>query len=118
MEIGVSFSTQCGSCTLPFCWTIRMMLRGSHLRRLIVPLALVALLLVATTAATAWHHHSNSTDTSCSICHINHSPCDQPVTDNRVADLAPLGLQAEPPENDFSPAPSLRRIPARAPPAL
>jgi hypothetical protein len=95
-----------------------MMLCGSHFRRLIVPLALVALLLVATTAATAWHHHSNSTDTSCSICHINHSPCDQPFADDHLADLVPLDLQAEPVQNDFSPAPALRRIPARAPPAL
>jgi hypothetical protein len=95
-----------------------MMLCGCNFRRLIVPLALVALLLVATTAVTVWHHHSNSTDTSCSICHINHSPCDQPFGDNHLADLASLGMQTEPFQKDFSPAPALRRIPARAPPAL
>jgi hypothetical protein len=95
-----------------------MMLNGSKFRRLIVPLALVALLLVATTAAAAWHHHSDSTDTSCPICHINHHPFDQPLADNRVADLAPLGPQADPPKNEFLLAPEFRRIPARAPPAV
>lgn len=95
-----------------------MMFCGCKIRRLIVPLALVALLLVATTAAAAWHHHSDSTDTNCSICHINHHPFDQPLADNRAADLAPLGRQADPPENELSLAPEFQRIPARAPPAV
>lgn len=89
----------------------------NQLRRLIVPLALVALLLVATTAGAAWHHHANSTETNCPICHLNHQPFDQPLAVDRSSALAPLGPQADPQEPEFPPAPLIRRVPARAPPA-
>jgi len=89
----------------------------SQIRRVVVPLALVALLLVATTAVTVWHHHTNSTDTNCPICHLNHQPFEEPLTADRVAVLAPLGLQADPRAPNFSPTPLIRQVPARAPPA-
>lgn len=92
------------------------MLDRNQIRRWIVPFALVALLVVATTAGMVWHHHANSNDTNCPICHLNHQPLEQPLAKNCVPAIEPLGLQADPQEPDFSPGPVIRRVPARAPP--
>jgi hypothetical protein len=92
------------------------MLEKRTIHLFLVPLVLVALLAMAT-AGSIWHHHANSTETNCPICHLNHQPFEQPLADNSTTVLAPLGPQAEPQEPAFAPAPVFRRIAARAPPA-
>jgi len=87
-----------------------------QIRRWIVPLMLMAQLLVATAAGAAWHHHANSDENTCPICHLNHQPFVQALADNRLAVLEPLGLQADPTETGFTPAPSFYVYPrARLP---
>jgi len=80
----------------------------------------VALLLVTlaslVTAGSVWHHHQNSTETNCPICHLNHQPFEPPLTGNPTRILAPIGLQAEVQDLADSPAPVIPRLPARAPP--
>jgi hypothetical protein len=88
------------------------------IRYLVVPVALVALLVFATTLGSVWHHHTNSSDTSCSICHLTHQPIERPLVGNRAPALATLGQQFEPQEPGFVSRPMARRIPARAPPAV
>lgn len=83
-----------------------------------MPLVLAILLVFATTAGMVWHHHANSNDTNCPICHLNHQPFEQPLAANRVAALEPLGPHAYPQESEYSPAPVIRRVPARAPPSV
>ncbi len=82
-----------------------------------VPLVLVVLLVAATTLGMAWHHHANSSESSCPICHLNHQPIEQPLESNQAPVLAPLGAQDEPQEPEFVVSPETSRVPARAPPS-
>jgi hypothetical protein len=94
-------------------------MRGHRSTRcLIVAVALLALLVVATTLGGVWHHHANSSsEANCPICHLNHQPIERPLASNRTPTLASVGPGPEPRETDFAPSLIARRIPARAPPA-
>jgi hypothetical protein len=89
----------------------------SHLRYLVVPVALAALLIVTTTFGAAWHHHASNSEQNCPICHFNHQPLEKPLAGIRLPVLAPVGVSATiaRPTNPLEP--SIHRVPARAPPS-
>ena len=77
------------------------------IRCLLVALALIVLLFVPLTLGSVWHHHANSSEANCSICHLDHQPVEQPVATDRTPVLAQLGLRPELAEPAFT-AGSLR----------
>lgn len=80
---------------------------------------MMPLLVIATTTGSLWHHHANANnEASCPICHMSHSPIAPTLLADSAPDLAPLGRQPEVQEPADAPAPSIRRVPARAPPSL
>lgn len=89
-----------------------------RLRLATIALLLMPLLVIATTTGSLWHHHVNSNEASCPICHMSHTPIAPTLVADSTPDLALLGTQPEVPEPADAPAPSFRRVPARAPPAL
>jgi hypothetical protein len=82
-----------------------------------IALLLMPLLVVATTTGSLWHHHVASNEASCPICHLSHSPIAPTLMADSTPDLAPLGKQPDVQEPVDALAPSLPRVPARAPPA-
>jgi hypothetical protein len=82
-----------------------------------VVLLLIALLVVSTTTGALWHHHVNSHEAACPICHMSHTPVTPPLVASSTPDLAQLGWQPELQQLGVAPAPSVRCVPARAPPA-
>ncbi|MDE3108671.1 MAG: hypothetical protein KGL02_01910 [Acidobacteriota bacterium] len=82
-----------------------------------IALLLMPLLVVATTTGSVWHHHADSNEASCPICHLSHQPIAPTLAVDHAPDLAPLGKQLDVPEPAEAPTPSILRIPARAPPA-
>jgi hypothetical protein len=82
----------------------------------VASLALLSLLMLATALGGVWHHHGSSTDTNCSICHLNHQPVERPLASHREPALDLLGLHPDPPEFQLAPDPETLRLPARAPP--
>jgi hypothetical protein len=90
----------------------------TSIRRLAVPLALLALLLLTATLGGVLHHHQTPTsENTCQICHLNHQPIERPLASDRVLVLEPVGAQPEPEDYEFSPGLLVRRLPARAPPS-
>jgi len=84
-----------------------------------VALALFALLLVTATLGGVLHHHQSSTsENTCQICHLNHQPIERPLASDRVLVLVPVRAQLEPEDYEFLPGLLVRRLPARAPPAV
>jgi hypothetical protein len=86
------------------------------IRYLAVSVTLVAVLMLATLGC-VWHHHATSTDTNCSICHLNHQAMGHLVISDRAPALALLGPRLDPREPAFIYGLVVPRIPARAPPA-
>ncbi|SRR5579875_456557 len=83
-----------------------------------IALLLVPTVLLATTAGSLWHHHANSAnEATCPICHLSHQPVAPTLVADSTPDLAQLGKQPDVKEPGDAPAPSIIRIPARAPPA-
>ncbi|MGH9737224.1 MAG: hypothetical protein ACRD4X_01380 [Candidatus Acidiferrales bacterium] len=82
-----------------------------------VALLLMPLLVLATTAGVLWHHHAKSAEASCPICHLSHQPIVPTLVADSAPNIAPLGRQPEVQEPSDAPAPSLPRVPARAPPS-
>jgi hypothetical protein len=85
---------------------------------LVVPVALLALLLVAMTfGSVVLHHHSDGTaESSCPICHLSHQPIDRPIAANLALTFALVAPTPEPRDTGLAPSPTVRRVPARAPP--
>lgn len=83
----------------------------------IIALLLMPLLVIATTTGSLWHHHADSNEASCPICHLSHQPIAPTLSAESTPNLAPLGKQPDVPEPADAPAPSLTRVPARAPPS-
>lgn len=83
-----------------------------------IALLLMPLLVVATTAGSIWHHHKDSSEASCPICHLSHQPVAPTLAADHTPELTPLGKQPDVQEPGDAPAPSIRRVPARAPPAV
>jgi hypothetical protein len=86
------------------------------IRFVVVPVALLALLALATLGC-VWHHHASSSETNCSICHLNHQAMERPVASDRAPELSPMGTRPDPQEPVFVFGPAVLRIPARAPPS-
>lgn len=80
-------------------------------------LLIMPLLVIATTTGSIWHHHADSNEASCPICHLSHQSVAPTLAAVHTPDLAPLGKQPDVPEPAEAPTPSIVRIPARAPPA-
>lgn len=87
-------------------------------RYLVVPLALAGLLVLTTTFGAAWHHHDANSEHACPICHFNHQPIEEPLATYRLPVLAPVGTKAIVLRPAAKIEPDLRRVPARAPPAV
>jgi len=85
------------------------------IRYLAVSVTLVAVFVLATLGC-VWHHHASSTDTNCSICHLNHQAMGHPLLSDRAPALAVVGTRRDPREPAFIYGPVVHRIPARAPP--
>jgi hypothetical protein len=83
---------------------------------LVVPVALLALLLVAMTLGSVWHHHTGSSEATCQICHLNHQPIERPLASDRTPVLALIGHAQELQDTGLAPSPVIPRVPARAPP--
>ncbi|MGH9717499.1 MAG: hypothetical protein ACRD4R_12350 [Candidatus Acidiferrales bacterium] len=83
-----------------------------------VALLMMPLLVIATTTGLLWHHHVSSKEASCPICHMSHSPVAPTLVADSTPELTPLGRRPEVQEPVDALAPSIHRVPARAPPAL
>jgi hypothetical protein len=83
--------------------------------RLVLPLALLALVL-GTTLSMVWDHHADSSSDSCPICHLSHQAVDTPTA--TVSLSTPVATSSGPePQYLTSPSASAPRfIPARGPP--
>src|ERR1700722_13903993 len=102
-------------------WEMRKprQIRLSPHRLLVVPVALLAILLVSMTLGSVWHHHTGPSDeATCQLCHLNHQPLAQWLGVDRTPSLAESRTTPDLPDNRFTPHIVLRRIPARAPPAV
>jgi len=88
-----------------------------YLRYVVVPLALAGLLILTTTFGVVWHHHASNTEQNCPICHFNHQPLENSLAGCGLPVLAPLGASATIAKPSSEIEPSIRRVPARAPPS-
>ena len=85
---------------------------------MVVPVALFSrCLLLSMTLGSVWHHHANSSETNCPICHLSHQPVDRPLASDRTPTLAAVGPRMKPQDPDFVLSRVTERIPARAPPS-
>ena len=84
---------------------------------MVVPVALLVLLVLSMTLGNVWHHHANSSDLNCPICHLSHQPVDRPLSSDRTPTLAAVGPRIEAQSPDFVLSRVSERIPARAPPS-
>jgi hypothetical protein len=92
--------------------------RRRPIRHLIVPVALLSLLLIGMTLVSVCHHHAaDSSETTCSICHLSHQPIDRPLALDTAPAMALLASALEPRNTGLASAPVIRRLPARAPPS-
>lgn len=87
------------------------------MRLAVLGVALVAFLATATLSA-IWHHHSDNSEATCSICHVTHQPVDQSPASVRNTTLHTLGFQEETAPPTVVSAPRILRLPVRAPPTL
>jgi hypothetical protein len=85
------------------------------IRYWIIPV-LVALLLLVTTAGVTFHHHANSSDANCPICHLNHLSVGLQVAAASAAPLVTAGASPDIRDPEFVQSPVAHRLPARAPP--
>jgi hypothetical protein len=84
--------------------------------RYLIPVALLALLLVGMTLGSVCHHHTGSSESNCTICHLGHQPMDQPMAQSHAPALVLLAPAVELRKAEFVPSAVVRRVPARAPP--
>jgi hypothetical protein len=93
------------------------MLRQTFTRLCVVPLALLALLLVAmTVTSVVWHYHVGAAESGCPICHLSHQPIGTPMAANQAPTFGFFAPAPEPLNAGLAPSPAIRRVPARAPP--
>jgi hypothetical protein len=81
--------------------------------RVVIPIALLALLLGSTLGA-VWHHHANTSSDTCVLCHLVIAPS---VAGIGACVLVPKGAGPEPRYISFIARSDARQIPPRAPPA-
>jgi hypothetical protein len=85
------------------------------LRYLAVPVMLLAVVALATLGC-VWHRHASSTDTNCSICHIDHQQMANPHVSDSTPALAMVGRRCEALRSASAGGPVMLRTPVRAPP--
>gem|GEM_PF-976826 len=84
--------------------------------RLVLPIAILALLL-GTTVGMVWHQHVGVTSDNCPICHMSHQVIEPAVASIQVSTLVPAGTGPETQPIHLPPVSVPRDIPARGPPA-
>lgn len=84
--------------------------------RLVVPIAVLAL-IIGTTLGEVWHRHVNTSSETCPICHLSHQAVEPALPTVRAEILSPEGAAPELPEIASIPRLVAPRVPARAPPA-
>lgn len=96
---------------------MRLRMSGQNrIWRLVLPIAILALLL-GTTVGMVWHHHVGVSSDNCPICHLSHQAIEPAVASIRVATLVPTGNGPELQPINLPQASVPRDIPARGPPA-
>lgn len=88
----------------------------NSLWRLVIPIALLALVL-GTTLGEVWHRHVNSSPETCPICHLSHQAVEPAVPSLRAEILVPEGPALEIQEVVSLSRLAVPQLPARAPPA-
>ncbi|HTV57327.1 MAG TPA: hypothetical protein VMJ93_00480 [Verrucomicrobiae bacterium] len=73
---------------------------------------------MAATLGAVCHHHTDSSEANCPICHVTHQPAGQSPSAMRSPLFCTIGFQEAPPEPALAPAVHSPRLPARAPPSL
>jgi hypothetical protein len=84
--------------------------------RLVLPIALLALIL-GTTFGVVWHHHATSSPDNCPICHLSHQALEPAPASARISILIPAGAAPEFQNFEAVLTGTSRQIAARAPPA-
>ncbi len=84
--------------------------------RLVLPMALLALVL-GTTLSMVWDHHVDSSSDTCPICHLSHQAVDTPTATVRLSTPVATDPEAEQLYVSAPSAATPRYIPARGPPA-
>jgi hypothetical protein len=85
--------------------------------RLLVPIAILAL-VIGTTLGVVWHHDANpSSSDTCPMCHLGHLAVEPSVAAVQVHVLVPTGAGPEPQHVSVTVSFSSRHLPSRAPPA-
>jgi hypothetical protein len=84
--------------------------------RLVIPIAILAL-LIGTTLGEVWHRHVNTSPETCPICHLSHQAVEPAAASVRVEMLVPEGPGPEPLQTASLSRLVAPRLPARAPPA-
>jgi hypothetical protein len=84
--------------------------------RLIIPIAILAL-VIGTTLGEVWHRHVNTSPETCPICHLSHQAVEPAVASVSAEILVPEGPGPEPLEAASAPRLVAPQLPARAPPA-
>jgi hypothetical protein len=84
--------------------------------RLVIPIAVMAL-VIGMTLGEVWHRHVNTSPETCPICHLSHQAVESAVPTIRAEILIPEGPASEPKEVASIPRFVAAHLPARAPPA-
>ena len=93
------------------------MLGRRAIRFAVMSLALLALLIFTGTFGGLWHHHTESSNSSCSVCHLNHESLEHLPQGRCAPVLVSVVAAIEPQEPRFTHTVELPPLPARAPPA-
>jgi hypothetical protein len=90
-----------------------MRLRNSRF----VLVMLAVLLVAAPLLAGVFHHHANSSDNTCPVCHFSHQPMDRPVAEHRLPSFEVVRDCPASVETRVIAAQAVLPLPSRAPPA-
>ena len=84
--------------------------------RLVVPIAVLAL-VIGMTLGEVWHRHVDTSPETCPACHLSHQAVEPAAVAVRTEVLVPEGPGPEPVETTSLPGLIALQVPARAPPA-
>src|SRR5262249_14642062 len=91
---------------------VPMRLRGSKS----VLVLLAVLLIGAPLVAGLLHHHANSSDNNCPVCHFNHQPMDRPLAEHRLPSFEAVSEEPASADACVPAAQASAPLPSRAPP--
>jgi hypothetical protein len=87
------------------------------IRRLLIPMAILAL-VITSTLGMAWHRHANfSSSDTCPICHLGHQAIASPTMGIDACTVNLTSTGPEPQYVSFVSSSVCQLIPVRAPPA-